>query len=106
MGMAVKTIKFITRVGMNAERSSGGDFCCENEQHIAHGDDGSHKQDDAHTAGRAHIIMNAGTVNPDTMSRTPLRRSHQAMLASFSGSGRSELRVAVNELTTYWARSR
>ena len=90
------------REAMNAEGGFRGAFRCKNESHVADGDDGFDKQNDADRA-RAPNAMNASTVNPDAMSRTPLRRSHQTMLGPSSGSGRPKPRVAVIGLTTYLA---
>jgi len=50
--------------------------------------------------GPPHTIKTS-TSNPETMSRTPLRRSHQAMFAPSSGSGRPKLCVAALGLKRY-----
>ena len=43
------------REAVNTEGAFGGAFRCKNEQHVARGDDGFHKQDEADRAGRAPL---------------------------------------------------
>lgn len=52
------------------------------------------------TRGLPHAIK-ASRTNPETMSRTPFRRSHQAMFVPSSGSGRPKPCVATLGLERY-----
>jgi hypothetical protein len=100
MGMAAKTISTAVRPCMPKGAFSRA-FRCKNEQHVAHGDDGFNKQNDADPAWDTPRHERQYGQSRHDVTNT-LEAKHQAMLAPSSGSGRPKLRVAVVGLTTYW----
>jgi hypothetical protein len=74
-------------------------FRRKNDQHVAHGDDGFHKQADP--AGRApHHERQYSQPRYDVSH--PLEAKPPSDVGAVFRSGRPKLRIAVNGLTIYW----
>jgi hypothetical protein len=85
---------------MNTEGSAGRTFPSEDEKHVADRDDRLDQQDNPDPS-RVAPRHERQDDQSDTMSRTPLRRSHQEMFAASSG-GMPKMRAAGRGLASHW----